>query len=94
MTPVGKLFLSIPDIELDDLEMVYFSYWMISLFLLYLGIICLARSQEIMEGKQMNIIMIIMIVMFMAIMTGFTYIWNRFAKLENSENSGKKKEIK
>ena len=51
MTPVGKLFLSIPDIELDDLEMVYFSYWMISLFLLYLGIICLARSQEIMEGK-------------------------------------------
>ena len=42
----------------------------------------------------MNIIMIIMIVMFMAIMTGFTYIWNRFAKLENSENSGKKKEIK
>ncbi len=33
----------------------------------------------------MDITIVIMIVTFIVIMSGFTYIWNRFARLENSE---------
>lgn len=50
MAPTGKLYLNIPEIEITDLNLKFLAYITVSLLLVYLGIICIVRGIEILEG--------------------------------------------
>lgn len=51
MTPAARLFLGIPGIQFNNIRIIHFVYCIGALLLFYFGIICLARAQEIIEGK-------------------------------------------
>ena len=49
MTPAAKIYLSILDLKLNDLSVKFFIYSLVSMFLLYLGIIFLVRGIEMLK---------------------------------------------
>jgi len=49
MTPLGKFVLDLKDIKLENINLWFFLYLFISLFLTYLGIICIFKGEEKLE---------------------------------------------
>ena len=52
MTPLGSLFLGMPYFKFSNLNVLSCSYFFISLFLFYFGIILLLKSVEVLYKKE------------------------------------------
>ncbi len=50
LTPIGRIFLSIPNISLKDFNVKFLIYCIASVLLIYLGIILIVRGIEVLEG--------------------------------------------
>ncbi|OGI18710.1 MAG: hypothetical protein A3B68_03450 [Candidatus Melainabacteria bacterium RIFCSPHIGHO2_02_FULL_34_12] len=51
MTPIGNLFLKIPDIELADVDLKVLIYMVVSILLVFLGIILNIKGMEYLEER-------------------------------------------
>jgi len=51
MAPLGKVILNIPDYTYEDINLKFFIFCLLSLVLLYIGIIVLRRGIYMNEGK-------------------------------------------
>ncbi len=52
MTPFGNLIISVPKLTLLDLNIKLFTYFLVTLLLLYLGIIIISRNYEVIRSKE------------------------------------------
>ena len=51
MTPMGKIFLDIPNVDIQYMSIKHFLYLIVCLFLAYVGIMIAVRGLEILEEK-------------------------------------------
>ena len=54
MTPIGKIFLNILDLELKDLSIKFFIYSLVSVFLFCIGIILNIKGMEYLEEREVK----------------------------------------
>ena len=51
-TPIGKTFMDLPNIGIGHMNLKFIIYLLLSVFLIYMGIILIVRGFEVLEGNK------------------------------------------